>query len=106
MSEAIKRLMVRRQRAYKDLFRVEVNQDRKWYQFWKPRYEGFNLTASIVLADMRRFCLGTGSAFSTDPLTMAYQQGRRDVFERLRNQLHASDEEVHRFVEELEAEYE
>lgn len=105
MSE-IKRLIMRRQSAYKDLFRVEVNIDRKWYQFWKPRHEGFNRSAHIVMSDLRRFCNGTGSVFNADPLVMSYQQGRRDVFERLVNQLHASDEDVHRFVEQLEAEYE
>lgn len=39
--------------------------------------------AKVILADLRMFCYGTKSTFSTDPLEMARLTGRKEVFERI-----------------------
>lgn len=36
-----------------------------------------------VMTDLRVFCFATKSIFSTDPLEMARNAGRREVFERI-----------------------
>ena len=41
--------------------------------------------ANEVLADLRVFCNGTKSVFSKDPMELARNAGRQEVFQRIMN---------------------
>jgi hypothetical protein len=53
-----------------------------------------------VLADLRVFCNGTQSNFSTDALEMARMEGRREVFTRVMNYLNVDYSEYYKYEEE------
>jgi len=65
-------------------------------------YYGKNIL--IVLSDLRKFCLATGSAFHADPYIHAKNEGRREVFERIRSYVNVSENEIYQLTERLETE--
>lgn len=87
----IRRLFTKRSNAYKALFRGDD--------------KTLNLNADIVLADLRKFCFATGSAFSADPYIHAKNEGRREVMERIRSYVNVTDKELYQLTEKLENEY-
>lgn len=61
--------------------------------------------ASIILADLRRFCRADGtSTFSENPQKMALLEGRREVFERIMAYINASDDDIKRLQEQVPTE--
>lgn len=84
----VRKLFFKRKRAYQALFREEEGH--------------LNENMKIVMADLRKFCFGTGSSFSTDPLTLARNEGRREVLERIRSYVHITEDELFRMTETLE----
>lgn len=50
--------------------------------------------ADIVLADLAVFCRATTSTFHPDARVHAVAEGRREVFLRIQNHLHLSDEQL------------
>jgi len=50
--------------------------------------------ADIVLADLAVFCRATTSTFHPDARVHAVAEGRREVFLRIANHLHLSDEQL------------
>lgn len=60
-----------------------------------------NSQARIALADLRSFCHGTKSTFSSDPLEMARMTGRKEVFERVMTFLNYETSKIYDLEEEL-----
>jgi hypothetical protein len=50
--------------------------------------------ADIVLADLARTCRYFDSTFDPNPSVMAFLEGRRDVFMRIRQHLELTEEEL------------
>ena len=68
-----------------------------------------NVTAEIVLADLKRFCRAETSTAvvspvskAIDPLAMAMAEGRREVWNRIQQYLHMADREITQLKEENE----
>lgn len=59
-----------------------------------------NEAAKTVLADLRLFCNGTRTNFSSDALQMARMEGRREVFMRIMTFLKVDYEDIYNFTEE------
>jgi hypothetical protein len=54
-----------------------------------------------VLADLKRYCRANKPTFSgEDSLKAAFLEGRRDVFLRIQEHIHISDQELHNLIEE------
>jgi hypothetical protein len=90
--DAIKRLIHKRRHAYRALFLAD---------------DKLNPAARIVLTDLRRFCRATTSttvvSFTSgmvDPIASAQAEGRREVWNRITQHLHVSDEDLYRLVEQ------
>lgn len=87
------RLALKRSGAYKRLFLDNA---------------GFKPDASVVLADLRRFCRADGrSTFTLDDpsgRTQALLEGRREVFERIMAYIHANDDQIHYLQEQIPSE--
>lgn len=66
----------RRQRAYRDVFGPDDPATRR------------------VLADLKRFCRHQKSTFHSDPNIQSYQNGRRDVLERIFSFLNLTEEQI------------
>lgn len=60
------------------------------------------IAAQSVIADLRTFCHATKSTFSTDALTMAKLEGRREVFNRIMSFLKVDIEEVYNYDEDFD----
>lgn len=60
-----------------------------------------NQHARIALADLRSFCYGTKSTYSSDPLEMARLTGRKEVFERVMQFLHYDYSKIYDLEEEI-----
>jgi hypothetical protein len=100
---ALERIYLRRRQAYRALFLVE-NSDRRWWEFWKPKYtDRISKSAVIVLSDLRRFCGVGGSKFQSDARNTDRLLGRDDVWLRVMNNLHVPEEQIYQLVEDLEA---
>lgn len=81
--------------------------DRRWWEFWKPRYEDrLSHHAVIVLSDLRKFCGVGGSKFHPDQRTTDRMIGRDDVWMRIQSYLNLTEDQVYKLVEQLEADYE
>jgi len=79
--------ILHRKRAYRQTF---LDNDGK-----------FNPTATVVLADLRRFCRATGSTMvvspvtkQVDPIAMAMAEGRREVWNRIMAHLYVDEKQV------------
>lgn len=59
-----------------------------------------NEGAKPVLADLRVFCNGTKSSFSSDALEMARMEGRREVFNRIMNFLKIEYSQFYEYEED------
>ena len=66
-----------------------------------------NVSAEIVLADLKRFCRAETSTAvvspvskAIDPLAMAMAEGRREVWNRIQSYLHMADREITQLKEE------
>lgn len=63
--------------------------------------------AEIVLADLKRFCRAANSTVvvspvskTIDPYAMALAEGRREVWNRLMNQLYLDEKVIHQLSED------
>lgn len=83
MESLIAKIFMRRRQAYRALFADSVH-------------------SGVVWADLRKFCFGTGTSFSADPYVHARNEGRREVFERIRSYVNISDDDLYRAVERVE----
>ena len=54
-----------------------------------------NEAGKEVLADLRGFCFGTKTSFDSDPLIMARNEGRREVFLQIMNIMKVDFEEYY-----------
>jgi len=72
--DALRKFLSRRRGAYRDVFR------------------GPN--AEIVLGDLSRFCRAHESTFHPDARAHAVAEGRREVFLRISEHLHLSEDEL------------
>jgi hypothetical protein len=68
-----------------------------------------NVSAEIVLADLKRFCRVESSTVvvspvtkTIDPLAMAMAEGRREVWNRIQSHLHMADREITQLKEDIE----
>lgn len=66
-----------------------------------------NPDASVVLADLKRFCRAEGTTLivsptsgQVDPLAMAHAEGRREVWIRLQQYLHLDDRIITNLTED------
>lgn len=80
----IARIFLKRRQAYRALFAPD------------------NPHSGIVWADLRKFCYGTGTAFHEDSHVHARNEGRREVFERIRSYVNISDDDLYKMVERVE----
>lgn len=71
-------------------------------QAYRALFGSDNIHAGIVWADLRKFCFGTGTVFHTDPYVHARNEGRREVFERIRSYVNVSDDDLYKMVERVE----
>lgn len=76
-------------------------------RFWKRKQNAYRLTfgdpheqGKIVLTDLRTFCFATKTGFSKDPLEMARNEGRREVFYRIMDFLKIDYDETYNMEEE------
>lgn len=60
-----------------------------------------NSHARVALSDLRSFCHGTKTTFSSDPLEMARLTGRKEVFERIMTYLNYETSKIYDLEEEL-----
>lgn len=66
-----------------------------------------NETGKEVIADLRRFCCGTKTTFSTDstgrldPLHLARMEGRREVFLQIMTIMKVEFEDYYTYTEDL-----
>jgi predicted alpha/beta hydrolase len=82
MNNPVTRWFNRRKSAYKSLFNVQ------------------NKDALVVLTDLKRFCRHNQSTFHTDTQIQAYQNGKRDVLERIIQFVNLSDEQINKIKED------
>ena len=61
-----------------------------------------NEAAKIALADLRVFCHGTRSVFSSDSLEMARRAGKQEVFQRIMNFLEMEYAETYQLEEDFD----
>ena len=73
----------KRNKAYREVF--DLNSD--------------NVCA--VLADLKKFCRHNASTFSEDSNRQSYLNGRRDVLERILQNINISDEQISKIEESL-----
>lgn len=79
----------------------------KFYRtiFYKRReaytktFDPRNPYAQIVLADLRKFCRGTGSKYMGDVNKTHVMLGRNEVWERLMTYLNIPEEDIAKLVE-------
>lgn len=57
--------------------------------------------AKTALSDLRYFCSGTKSVYSSDALEMARMAGRQEVYQRIMNFLHVDYSEQLKLDEEI-----
>ncbi len=86
-AQAMKRLLQRKEWAYRNIFQGDKGD--------------LHEASKIALADLRTFCNGTKSSFSTDALEMARMEGRREVFTRVTNFLNVDYSKYYDLEEEL-----
>lgn len=60
-----------------------------------------NDAGRIALADLRNFCHGTKSTFSSDPCEMARQVGRQEVFQRIMNFINYDYSKIYDLEEDI-----
>ena len=76
-------------------------------RFMRGKQRAFRLTfgnevAKDVLADLRVFCNATKTSFSSDPLEMARQEGRREVFNRIMSFMKVDFEDYYNYEENID----
>lgn len=76
---------------------------------WITRRDAFRKCFSgnsgdLVLADLAKHCGWLSRNPPTDQLSMAYMEGRRDVFLHIRTQLDMSDDRIARIIDEQQRE--
>ena len=60
-----------------------------------------SLDGEVVLADLKRFCRANDSSFVPgDPYTTAFNEGRREVWNRINAHLYLSDDTIAAIVEQ------
>ena len=77
--QAAKELIRRRKYAYSILLRTPEGQE--------------------IIQDLARFCRATTTTFHRDPHIQAHLEGRREVFLRIQNQLHLTDEQLYKLAQ-------
>lgn len=90
MQKTVRRLM-RRRDAYRRIF--------------APSGE-LSSSAELVLNDLRKFCRGTSSTIvvspitgQVDPIASGVAAGRKEVWDRIIQNLHVSDADIYRIME-------
>lgn len=86
-NKAMKRVLQRKEWAYRNIFQGDKGD--------------LHEASKVALADMRTFCNGTKSNFSTDALEMARMEGRREVFTRVMNFLNVDYSKFYDLEEEI-----
>lgn len=74
--QKVREMIGSRSYAYRSLFRAED----KW--------------AKIVLLDLAKYCRAHQSTFDADPRKHAVMEGRREVFLRIQQHIHLTDEQL------------
>lgn len=85
---------------YRILLKNRTRSYRHIFGRGKVTDEFTNGACITVLADLRNFCNATKTTFSTDALTMARMEGRREVYSRITNHLNIDTAEHYNFHEE------
>lgn len=95
--------------SYRALFVYDANQPQyRWWQagFWK-KPEGGELgpAAEVVMRDLARYCYANKPTLKvsqitqqSDPIAMAFAEGRRDVFNRVCAMCNLTDEQIQRIA--------
>lgn len=88
-------------RIYKDLFRRLVVPDSRLYRWlFGDGPGGMRRVGELVLSDLAEFChADKPTIFNSDPLIMARQEGRREVFVRIQNFLNLDESAVRKIME-------
>lgn len=75
---------------------MDLSRILSWLQRRQSAYRSVfsGRAGDIVLADLAVFCRATTSTFHADPRVHAVAEGRREVWLRIQNQLHLSDEQL------------
>jgi hypothetical protein len=86
--ESIRRLIQRRRGAYRIVFAQD------------------QLASKIVLDDLKQFCRATSAPIAVsrqsgmvDPIATGISIGRQEVWHRIAQHIHVSDEDLYRFVD-------
>lgn len=87
VNKAFRRLFLRRRQAFRTLFLDGEG--------------GFNEAGKIVMAYLRRECHATVPTFDSDPLRMAFNEGKRAAYLEIMGQLNATEEMIYRLSEEV-----
>lgn len=93
--------------AYRAVFTNQAEIDRApWWAFWrKPGPGKLTPAGEVVLRDLARYCYAnrptltvSGVTKQTDPLGMAFAEGRRDVFNRITALLNLTPNDIERIA--------
>lgn len=80
--------------------RVLADRDRRAFiDVFKPEGD-LTKSAEIVMIYLRRECSATTTTFNKNPLRMAYENGKRDVYLEIMAQINLTEEQLYRLIEE------
>ena len=75
-----------------------IEKAKAWLRSRKQAYQfvflGHGIDTTIVLTDLAKFCRAHASTFDPDPRIAAMLDGRREVWTRISQHLHLSDEQL------------
>lgn len=85
--------------AFRMIFEAEAPARRSFVQVFLGADAAPTRAGSAALADLRDFCGADASGFATDPLIMARNAGRREVWQRIINYLNLDEGQVQTLTE-------
>lgn len=109
-NEAAERVRARlhnRMFCYRAVFvHADANEHVRWWQLWKkPQGGELGPAATVVLRDLASYCYANKSTLKvsqvtqqTDPLAMAFAEGRRDVFNRITALCNLTPDQIERIA--------
>jgi hypothetical protein len=110
-AERLRARVHRRAFGYRALFligdeRPSMVDTAPWWAFWrKPTGGTLKPAADIVLADLAHYCYAKKPTLKvsqvdqhTDPLAMAFAEGRRDVFNRITAMCNLTSDQIDRIA--------
>lgn len=112
-AERVRARLHQRSFSYRALFlRPNTAKRRPWWQFWRmPDGGDLGPAADVVLRDLARYCYATKPTLKvspvtgkTDPLAMAFAEGRRDVFNRITAMCRLTSDQIERIAHSKENE--